>query len=576
LHVIPSLHKGGFVKSFFVLSFILGFSFQASAITTEFSCPETHPEYGKVLTELESFKEVLNSKLECKDVVVNFDKITSLLQPKNRKELLAITNGTDGKPLTAESAKRVQDFAGSITEEIATALSLIGSKGGFLNLFAGTNKCNLEREDEFQAIERLTKAAYVATNLVSKVAGPYGVPLQVGAETFFGVVKGLQSYSERKRNIDFDDFEKREFFEGAVCLMSKFDSDIRKLNNPESHLRHLKNARAAAQRVVSVLEQQDTQVKDLLERKEAGAANLKWIESEIVRYSEIFEFKSGGIGPPQLQSVKNTINKFLMETAAPDFIDWYATRVKVNNKDVVRKTSETLRVLEEDLEYNGLDYVQVLPAKIEENLSQNDVHPAYTHNMRLNYLLEAPAVTSLYFVSTNVKNVSERAFEFNSALGRSYDLWKLSDLNLRVTQEYCEFFQNTANYTSELKDSCEAPAYLTDSLKVSYQSFYLASLINDNPNLEILGPFDFRLENHKRYIMLYTKLLGDSFFLAQEGLDFDDVLRLDKNIRIEDGRLKAANEKFPPEFSKQSKWWSDVDAYADQFINESRALSSGL
>lgn len=563
------------LMGFLFTSFMLSLS--AYAIEGDFNCPETHPEYSKVLNELESFKDMLKDDLECKEVAVNFDKITDLLSPSNRKELLSIVSATDGKPLTAESAKKIQDFAGSITEEIGLALSLIGTQGGILDFFAETNKCNLEEAQEFQAIERLTKAAYVATNLISKVAGPYGVPLQIGASAFYGVVQGLQSYSKRKRHIDFDQFEKREFFEGAVCLMSKFDADIRKLNNPNAHLRHLKQARTEAQRVVSSLEKINTKITLVLKRKKESQENLEWIEDEIKKYSEIINFKSGesfGIGPRELQSVKNTINKFLLGTAAPEFIDWYAVRAKLSTRDVVKKTQQTLNSVRENLRRDGNKLDLLLPEKLEEKISQNlNVAP---YGLRQHYVLQSPEISDLYFIAQNTNQLDKNFYEYYSLLGEAYDLWKLSDLNVRVVQEYCEFFQKTAKYSGAVRRACEERSYVLNSLRTSYQAFYLAKIINETEEISALGPFDFRLEKHIDYIELYSGMRDQPLVLAEAGLDFEEVLAGDATIRFQDGRLRLAKTGENSNAQEKKDWWFELEKNADHFISETETLNQRL
>jgi len=556
------------VRGVYLSALILLCSFQAYAVRGDFTCPETHPEYSKVLSELESFKETLQQNLDCQEVSVNFDKITDLLSPKNRKEIFGLANSTNGKPLSADSAKKIQDFAGSVTSEIATAISLIGTEG--FMFFAGTNKCNLSEKDEFQAIERLTKAAYVATNLVSKVAGPYGVPLQIGASAFYGVVQGLQSYSKRKRNIDFDKFEKREFYEGAVCLMSKFDSDIRKLNNPEAHLRHLKRARSEALRVVNTLKKRNSSMTLVKEREKASEENLEWIENEIARFSEIAEFKTGGIGPRELQSLKNTINKFLHSTATPAFIEWYSQKARQSLQDTVYKTGETLNFLRRDLQESGLPFDRSLPELLVEQYSK-DVYPyGAPYGVVQSHVQAAPAISNLYFLKNNQESVSGDVYGFNSLLGEVYDTWKLSDLNLRVVQEYCEFFQSSLQYSRAVKKSCEKRDLVWTALRTSYQAFYLADLMNENRDLVVLGPFDFRLEKHAAHIDFYTKLSKEPLVLAAAGLDVDDVLKIDKRVRLRDGRLNAANENSPPSFANRDPWWFDIGRNADAFIYQSQ------
>ena len=177
------------MKSAILFLFLNLFVLNVWAVGGDFSCPETHPEYTKLLSEIKSFQAKLKENLNCQEVAVKFDKITSLLGAEQRQEILSLVAGNSGQSLTVEAAEKIQNYTGAITEEVGVLISLIGSaasgEGSIWDIFTGTNRCELDEADGFDGIERLTKAAYEATNLVSKVAGPYGVPLQIGVSAFY-------------------------------------------------------------------------------------------------------------------------------------------------------------------------------------------------------------------------------------------------------------------------------------------------------------------------------------------------------------------------------------------------------
>lgn len=561
------------MKFIYLISITL-FSVSSFAAKKNFSCPETHPEYTKVLSELKSFKDKLAENLECKDFSVKFDKLTGLLGSKGRKDFISLVSSNTGETVSAESAQKIQDYAGSVTEEVATLISLVGAaasgEGSILDIFTGTDKCRLDEEDEFEGIERLTKAAYEATNLISKVAGPYGVPLQIGANTFFGVVQGLKSYSERKTHINFDAFEKRQFFESAVCMMTQFNSDIRELNNPEGHLSRLKKARSEASRVVNTVRLQCENCASLsspiVQKINESKENLDWIDKEIAKFTKIVNFESGGIGPRELESLRSTVDRFLLGTAAPDFLSWYAADARMSNKkffESVRAASHSMR---SEFRKNGVEWSKELPESLDlKSFSYSE------SQKRRNYILATPEILNLYFMTLNYKNFNRLSPTYYSLLGDAHRYWKLSDVSTRVVQEYCSFFENTFQYT-RVKSTCEQTGFVVEALRTAYHAFYLADLINADDSLERLGPFDFRLDDHFNYIDKYTELSGRNFVLADAGLDFANVLARDRGIRLADGRLKSANDNS----SDSADWWSGLSKKADDFIQGAQVLGHAL
>lgn len=590
-------------SSFRVLSIILVqslfFSMQATA--GEFSCPETHPEYNKVISELQSFKKKLSEELKCQEIAVNFEKLTGLLGSSKRSEILSLVSNNTGRSLSADNAKKIQAYAGAVTEEVGTLVSMIGAvANGELSWgewWSGTDRCSMEEETQLEGIERLTKAAYEATNLISKVAGPYGVPLQVGVNTVYGVVQGLQSYSKRARNIDFDAFEKRQFFESAVCIMSKFDSDVRKLNNPESHLRNLRRARSQALRVVNIVrsecevcapvlnagseEEAKAQLQSLgvsgsdetyklSEQAYNSRANLEWIDGEIDKFNEIANFKSGGIGPRELQALKIEINKYVMRTAAPDFLKWYTAKASISNRQLGRVVGSAMQEMRSEIREDGEIFDTSLPQSIED-----DFKPTYdsagrvlsyaisSQNVKNAYIMQAPEISNLYFMKKNRSKLNGFSASYYSLLGEAYDVWKLSDFNIRVVQEYCSFFENSLQYNRSIENKCEATKYLWHGLRTGYQSFYLASLINESLVMDRLGPFDFRLEAYYDFIDRNKNTKLGVLRIAEEGLDFRAVLTADRERRTIDGRFNPYSDEF-----KSLDWWEGAEHHADDFLDE--------
>ncbi len=582
------------MKSTFLLIILLTFS--SWSFAGEYSCPETHPEYNKVLTELQDFQKKLKDELKCQEIAVNFEKLTGLIGAEKRGEILSLVSSNQGQSLSADNAKKIQEYAGSVTEEVGVLVSLIGAAANgelsWWETLTGTDRCSMDEEDQLDGIEQLTKAAYEATNLISKVAGPYGVPLQVGVNTIYGVVQGLQNYSKRARNIDFDPFEKRQFFESAVCIMSKFDSDIRKLNNPEAHLRNLRRARSQASRVVNVVRDQCQDCEEVLdapsgeeakaafqnmtgagallgEKAYEGRANLEWIDGEIQKFNEIANFKTGGIGPRELQSLKLSINKFILSTAAPDFLKWYGDKASVSNRQLGRKISAAMSEMRSEIRDAGERFDVSLPQTIEDEFApQHDSlgrvisYSIASQNIKNAYVMQASEISNLFFMINNYDKLDVYSTAYYSRLGEAYDVWKLSDFNIRVIQEYCTFFEETLQYNNSVQNACEARKVVWHSLRAGYQSFYLASLINPENVMKRLGPFDFRLENHYKYIQRF-KDSGRAGVLriAEEGLDFESVLEADRGLRQQDGRWHPYTGEFDG-----TSWWDGVEGSAEDFL----------
>ncbi|MGH1467961.1 MAG: hypothetical protein ACRBBP_03645 [Bdellovibrionales bacterium] len=582
------------MKSIFVSIILLTFS--SWSFAGEYSCPETHPEYNKVLKELQDFQKKLKEELKCQEIAVNFDKLTGLIGADKRGEILSLVSSNEGQALSADNAKKIQEYAGSVTEEVGVLVSLIGAAANgelsWWETLTGTDRCSMDEEDQLDGIEQLTKAAYEATNLISKVAGPYGVPLQVGVSTIYGVVQGLQNYSERARNIDFDPFEKRQFFESAVCIMSKFDSDIRKLNNPEAHLRNLRIARSQASRVVNVVRDQcqdcggviDASTEEeakaafhsmtgatalLGEKAYEGRANLEWIDGEIQKFNEIANFKTGGIGPRELQSLKLSINKFILTTAAPDFLKWYGNKASISNRQLGRKIGSAMSEMRSEIREAGKYFDVSLPQTIEDEFApQHDSigrvisYSIASENIKNAYVMQAAEISSLFFMINNSDKLDSYSTAYYSLLGEAYDVWKLSDFNVRVVQEYCSFFEETLQYNNSVQNACEANKVVWHSLRTGYQSFYLASLINPESIMDRLGPFDFRLESHYKYILRFKNSSRSGVLrIAEEGLDFESVLDMDRSVRQKDGRWRPFNEDFD-----DPAWWEDVEGNAEDFL----------
>lgn len=593
-----SLGLGGESMKVISLLGILIVTFSTQAFAGEYTCPETHPEYNKVLKELQTFQKKLKEELKCQEISVNFEKLTGLLGEKKRGEILSLVSNNEGRSLSAENAKKIQGYASSVTEEVGVLVSMIGAAASgeltWTEWLVGTDKCSMDEEDELDGIEKLTKAAYEATNLISKVAGPYGVPLQVGVDVAYGVVQGLQNYAKRNRNIDFDSFEKRQFFESVVCIMSKFDSDIRKLNNPAAHLRNLRSAKAQASRVVRVVSSECLDCDEILnadsdkdamsafqqvnaasasmgEKAYEGRANLEWIEGEIEKFNEIANFKTGGIGPRELQSLKILINKYILNTAAPDFLRWYADKASVSNKQLGRSVNAALHEMRENVIESGNRFSYDLPASIEEELEvdmgtfSGVLAAGVVNDFRLAYMRHAPELSNLFFMLNNRDLVEKNSSSYYSLLGEAYDIWKLSDFNVRVVQEYCSFFENTLQYNKSVENACESRKFLWHGLRTGYQSFYLASLIHDEPVLRQLGPFDFRLEVHNNFIERFKGVKeGLSLHVAEEGIDIAEVLESDRGIRLKDGRWNPYGDGY----TDSLLWWQKTENYADQFLRE--------
>ncbi len=111
-----------------LISFIFIVSSYSTSFAGEFSCPETHPEYNKIISELQAFQKKLEEELECQEIAVNFSELTNLLGASKRDTILSLVSNNEGRSLSAENAKQIPDYASSVTEEVGILVSRLCSK----------------------------------------------------------------------------------------------------------------------------------------------------------------------------------------------------------------------------------------------------------------------------------------------------------------------------------------------------------------------------------------------------------------------------------------------------------------
>ncbi len=506
------------LSTFAITAFAQNPAYISRAYTPEFQCPETHPEYTRLLKNLREFQAKLKADSECQSLSLDMDKFTNLLGEKRESFLDTISKNEDGV-LSADSAQEIQSYTSEVTEQVSTLISLISNAdGGFL---FNRDRCSLSEEDRFSAVQRVTSAAYEASKLISKVAGPYGVPISIAANTAFGVIQGLQNFIKKSEPIDFDQPEKREFFAESLCLFSSFEAEIRKLNNPQGHINSLRTVKENAEKAINQirylcpdcndifdfefidtddeeeLDEQNAELKDLVvkvneatglrtklgSRSIEAKENLAWVNEELIKFSSILDFPTKGIGPRELQSIKLILSDFLLKTASPGFLNWYLRKshdsISTTNNYIAGTFNEMIR----QLEPTGISIDLLLP---ENPLSPYGPTGYHFYDLDIVYL---------YFINTSVEKY-DYSPSFYSVLIETFEQWKLAEQNAGIVAEYCSFFAKNLFYPRQVQKVCESNSRKDSDSNVAYKAFFLADIFEASKELSVKGPFDFSLSYH--------------------------------------------------------------------------------
>lgn len=614
---------------------ILTFFFsQVSFAQNIYTCPKTQPDYAKLLNDVTHFAGELERSLACKEVSGALTELTHFLNGKDKQEVLDILSKhlfgedlseEDLKPeLTAAEATKVSEYLssavgqiGSITERVA---GIASGKSGFLEgVFGSSDVCAITEEKQKSGIEKLTNAANQLMALGSVISGPYGVPLQIGMGVFSGVVKGIGTYAENSRHVDYSELDARLFYESAICIYTDFEESARRLRSPQEHLRELRNVERVAEQTTRALQQcdfcvpvinsetradaeklidtfEDPLEKDIAETALEEKEKLDWVKSEIQRFGGLSldstQFK--GIGPAELDRIQGSISNFLLNVATPDFLDWYSDDAGKKERELFKAFRSLSRMHKRLIAAEGASYDYNLPESIESEYGENGFPLVSSEDYydkpsnKLFYIVESQMLTEAYLLSKNKQQLDYYSSEFYTALDKIYHIWLQFDADVRIVKEYCLFFKSTYRYDRGVRQACESNARQWDflNLKSSYMAFYLADVLDSFQNLVVQkGPYVFDLNFHSEFVQYFYEVYENNVLrLAREGISLDQVLASysKREVRnpgfysFSEDYYSQINEGRSPEMLTGKSLGELAQDYADKNLQEIKAKLSLL
>ncbi len=513
----------------------------------------------------------------------------------SRQDFLDLIFNNEGKTLSVKDALKIQSYSAAVTEEAGVLISMISNAASNGGSFFNQNACQINPEEEFSATERITNILYEASSFISKVAGPYGVPIQIGASVFSGGIKGLLSYRERRRNIDFNKGElgglrKRQFYENSVCLLEKTNAEAQRILNPNRHLQRLlyvrdsvitefqkaiPNTCAYCRRLTIALNSEDpvkavdeisesmnqSPVLDLepfeklfLDMAESEALNIDWLNKEIESFTTLADNNANGIGAAEVIANLELLKKFLFRTASKNFLEYYQSKYKIASKELNQMTNALVGVFNEDLKVisEKVDF-KIIPEgfknyvmskhDLKEEQKQSLYYKQSDLDMMLDYeryVFESvyPSVYKMFFINEKAKLISRYTpYSFSMSL-EAIRKWQEKDLNLRVITEYCDFFRNVLKANNSVLSVCDSEKVKEAQLSVSYLSFSFAALLSGDKRALVEsrdGPIDFNLRERFRVIKNLRFDVSQPVFFADFSYDFESLIQEEEDYIIFDG-----------------------------------------
>ena len=550
-----------------------------------------------------------------------------------RQDFLNLIFNNEGTTVSVADAQKIQSYTSAVTEEAGVLISMIAEaaqgSGGLFN----RNECQIETEDEWAATERVTGVLYEAASFISKIAGPYGVPIQIGASIFSGAIEGFVSYRKRSRNIDFYEGEDgglstRQFYENAVCLLEKTNAEAQRILNPNRHLQRLLYVRsnvitefrsaiptscrgcnqiAATLQDRNPIDRLDAIIQDKARQNQSfspiedivlnlaveEAVNIDWLNGEIEKFRSLANNNSNGIGAAEVIANLELVKDFLYETVTDDFLKYYQSRYRQASTDLNRQVRYLIRVFDDELEvineridYNVLpegyrDYVlQDLGYDPEDEDNQGGAYRPFDYEMLVTGELMAfqtsyPSVFSLYLINNKASLLSRYTPYAISMTLDSIRKWQEKDLNLRVVTEYCDFFERVLQVNRPVQRLCDSLNTKEAQLGVSYLAFSFAELLGGEQRGLVEdrdGPIDFNLDDRFDVIKELRLEVRVPTIFADLSTDFEALIEREEEFRIFDGGVNFLPERGSESYNN----WHEtaVSIFNERFSGVSETLEN--
>ncbi len=426
---------------------------------TTFECPAMHPEYVRLMGQIRGLKQKVEEKAECGTLRSQVDSLADYVGTNRASFVAEVTKKSD-RMLTVEESRRLQSYANEASKR---ALFLI-------DLLNGDDGC-VEEETKGQLLSRTSSIVYEAGNLLSSVAGPYGVPIAMTSSVISGVLKGVFYFYENQSGFDFDEFEQRQFYAESVCQFYRFQQEAEELVNPVATLGGLQklkdhlvtklneltsNCTECAEMMIYYADDYNRQDEDVFNQrveefrvsanklyvKPLGNVTLQtlrtmdWIQEQMSKYQTILSQERASQGLRELMRESLQMSSFLFEEWAPDFLRWHFRSAHKEYREfqvyVHRWSTEVWMdvINNKKIVENGLRRVPSMPLiyRTRDNLD---------------------------FIKAN-QNELEKQFRVRSKWRKQGQLVQLSLLSMQVLEEYCGFFQLIMEYNNLLATQCES------------------------------------------------------------------------------------------------------------------------
>ena len=545
-----------------------------------------------------------------------------------RQDFLNLIFNNQGTTVSVADAQKIQTYTSAVTEEAGVLISMIADAAAGKGPFWNRNECQISPEDEWAATQRVTGVLYEAASFISKIAGPYGVPIQIGASVFSGAVQGFMSYKKRSRNVDFYEGEDgglstRQFYENAVCLLEKTNAEAQRILNPNRHLQRLlyvrsnvisefrsaiPNSCSGCNEIAATLQtrspvnsldqmmQQRAQLSKPLSAIEnivmdlavEEAINIDWLNKEIETFRSLASNSANGIGAAEVISNLEPVKNFLYETVTDDFFKYYQSRYRTAAKELNRQVRALVRVFDNELRVidEEIDYM-VLPEGFRDYVMQNNplsnFEQQYFTEDDLDFLVleelmtfqaSYPSVYNLFVINSKARLLSRYSPHAVSMTLDSIRKWQEKDLNLRVITEYCDFFERVLQLNTSVQQMCTSEKTKVARLSVSYLAFSFSELLGIEQRGLVEdrdGPIDFNLEERVDVVKNLRLEVRAKPIFADLALDFEALITQEQEFRIFDDNISFLPERGEESYSS----WHEaaVASFTERFSSKVDGIS---
>lgn len=461
-------------------------------------CPKIPAAYSAILQELSALRSQVNSAAHCEGVKLEVGQLEGLIRSDRRQRLLQIVHGNSDRMLSAQDTEFLQRYAADVSDTSLRLMTLAqGQADCFPNRTSGSS------------IATIASVVNETSSLLAQVAGPYGVPIAIGANLLTGVLKGIQSFQSARPGYRFHIPEERRSFTEQLCLYHQFRLQIEDLLYPEIGIRGMGELTHHLQTKIIELRTNCSECLELFDELERNGVNpearevrelvraanakfqvplgtetltawqtLRWANQETERLETVRAINNRSIGPQEVFLLRTEFEDFFFMRQAPEFLRWQLRQALEANFRFERHAENwTRQVLAEWRRAFG--------------------PPPFQRNSNLEERFQALA---------NLEKRAERAdFDLfiESQKKRSADLLNLTWAAMQVIEDYCHFFRESRALSLELLRDCSREQISENRSRLASRNLLLslgssAGVLRTAPAMP-LGPISRESSNYRSF-----------------------------------------------------------------------------